>query len=220
MSRSNDSSSNTSSGYCPPCHPLNLDGEVKRRPRSKTSGWNSKRVWPRDKGRGGRWSQFKDVCSGKGPDIFVTSQRSHGPHRAEWSNWSGQQLQRHGCYSGSMLDNLACPCWRYHQLDAPFWARRSPEQVYDFKSRRYCKPGYEDWQYGRRDRQKNRHPIYSFSHDGLSHVADEFDSDQDGPDLLRLYRRRDRGFSREEVNQCPACINELRLFRYFTQFLT
>ena len=191
MSLSNGRSSDSSSDYCLPCHPLSMDGEDKRRPRSKTLGWDSKLVWPRDQGPGGRWSRFKDVCSGKGPDIFVTSQRSRGPHRVEWSNWSSQQLQKDGCYSGSMLDNLACPCRRYHQLDAPFWARRSPEQAYDFKSRRYCKPRYEDWEYVRRDHQNHRDPIYNLSYDGLSRVTDGFDSDfhdQDGLDLLGFYR--------------------------------
>ena len=74
-----------------------------------------------------------------------------------------------------MLDNLAYPCGKCHQLDAPFWGRRSPEQAYDFKSRRYCKPRYEHWQYVRRDHRNNRDPIYSLSRDRLRHVADGFD---------------------------------------------
>ena len=114
MPRSNGSSSDTPSGYCSLCYLLNLNGEDEQLPRHKTSGWNSKWVWPRDKGNGGRWSRLKDVCSGKGPDIFVTSQRSRGPYRIEWSNWSIQQLQNGGCYSGSVLDNLGYPCGNHH----------------------------------------------------------------------------------------------------------
>ena len=100
---------------------MSPNGGDEQRPRRKTSGWNSR---------------LKDVCRGKGPNIFVTSQHSRGPYRIEWSRWSSQQLQNGGCYSGSVLDNLGYPCENHHQLDAPFWARRSPEQGYDFKARR------------------------------------------------------------------------------------
>ena len=160
MPRSNGSSSDTSNSYCSLCNLLNLTGEGERRPRRKTSGWNNKWVWPRDKGNVGRWSRLKDVCSGKGPDIFVTSQRSRGPYRTEWSNCSSQALRNGGCYSASMLDNLGYRCGNHDQLDAPVWARRSPEQAYDFKSRRYCKPLYEHWQHVGRDIQAHRKPIY------------------------------------------------------------
>lgn len=161
MSRSNGGSSDTSSCYCSLCYLLNLTDEDERRPRRKTSGWDSKWVWPRDRGNGGRWSRLQDVCRGKGPDIFVTSQRSRGPCRTEWSNWSSQQTLNGGCYLGSALDNPGCLCGDHHQLDAPFWARRALEQVYDFRSRRYCKPRYENWRHIGRDLQNDRKSIYS-----------------------------------------------------------
>lgn len=163
MPRSNGSSSDTSSGYCSLCYLLNLTTGAQQRPRQKTSGRNSKWVWPRDKGNGGRWSRLKDVCSGRGPDIFVTSQRKRGPYRIEWSHWSTQRLQNGGWYPGSVLDNLGYRCGSHHQLDAPFWARRSPEQAYDFESRKYCKPRYEHWRHVGRDLQIHRKPIYSLS---------------------------------------------------------
>ena len=161
MSRSNGSSSDTSSSYYSLWYPLNLTDDDERRPRRKTTGWGSKWVWPRDRGNGGRWSRLKDVCRGKGPDIFVTSQRSRGPCRIVWSNWSSQQTLNGGCYLGSALDNPGCLCGDHHQLDVPFWARRAPEQVYDFRSRRYCKPRYENWRHVGRDPQSHRKPIYS-----------------------------------------------------------
>ena len=158
------SSSDTSSSYCSLCYLLNVTGEGERRPRQKTSGWDSNWVWPRDRGNGGRWSRLKDVCRGKGPDIFVTSQRSHGPCRMEWSNWGGQQIRNGGFYSGPVLDNLCYRCGN-HQLYVPFWALRSPEQAYDFTSRRYCKPGYKHWRYVGRDLQNHRQPLYSLGHE-------------------------------------------------------
>ena len=130
---------------------------------------NAKRqvVWPRDKKQKGAhtWSRWKDVFSGKGPDMWVTKQGDDGPHRDTWTQWGYGDIY-------GRFDNLG---YRYHLdggVDGPqSWplGSRSTDEKYDFRTRRYKRPSYKDWSDVKWDR-KGRYPLYYRNGYGDSHV--------------------------------------------------
>ena len=90
-------------------------------------GW----IWPRDTRPGeswrrNRWLTFKDVLTGKGPDIFVGSvdKDPKRPSRARWSNWGY-------VFGDTPPDGIS-----FNQIHPIFGADRT-NQVYDFRSRRW-----------------------------------------------------------------------------------
>ena len=84
-------------------------------------------VWPNDKPGRGSWGRFKDIMSGKGPDIHIGisadgRDRFHGgPVRSRWSRWP--EYRR--------------PWERDNALRPAPWARRKPYEKYNFRTRKY-----------------------------------------------------------------------------------
>lgn len=186
------------------------DARTGDRQRSKSRGRNPKKefVWPRDKGPPGRWNRFKDVCKGKGPDVFVRNQGSRGPHRSEWSGW---QEERHlPCHPSveTLIDNRGFP-FRRHEILQPWWAHRSPDMPYDFQSRKHRSPRLNHWQDVERDRYKDDE-VYIRYADGDRWVNEEFDgglyNHRHGPDPFRLYHRYEPQFMLVGVRRCPRCL--------------
>lgn len=82
----------------PPFETLTIQGISKSKNFNKMSRRNRsdlKFVWPKDVGhnRNGKtprstWSGFKDILSGKGPDMFIQRKGSRSPIKLDrWSNW-------------------------------------------------------------------------------------------------------------------------------------
>ena|SRR2546423_2992524 len=89
------------------------------------NGW----IWPSDRRPGqswkcNRWSSFKDVLTGKGPDIFVgrLDKEPHRPSRPRWPNWEY-------VFEDIPLDE--------QEGINPFAFARRNDQVYDFRYTRY-----------------------------------------------------------------------------------
>jgi hypothetical protein len=164
-------------------------------------------VWPRDKGSPGRWNRFKDVCKGKGPDVFVRNQGSRGPHRSEWSGW---QEERHlPCHPNveTLIDNRGFPFQRQEILQH-WWAHRSPDKPYDFQSRKHRSPRHNHWQDVERDRHNNEE-IYTMRADGRKWVSEDVDgglyNHRRGPDPFRIHHMHDPGFFLAGARQCDSC---------------
>jgi hypothetical protein len=93
-------------------------------------------VWPKDK-RGGKWRRFRDIMTGKGPDIHLTISAKkrdymyHRPHRDAWANHRNLDDRGPDCALG----------------DAP-WTRSKreyPNLAYDYRTRRYCRHNIHMW---------------------------------------------------------------------------
>ncbi|KAF1812969.1 hypothetical protein P152DRAFT_473492 [Eremomyces bilateralis CBS 781.70] len=90
-------------------------------------------IWPRDHHNGTRRSRWKDLLTGRGPDIFLSITASPAAQpvpRARWSRWT---------QFDPLLDDASLP---------PLWpaARyRRPGKVYDFRSRTYRYPRAYSW---------------------------------------------------------------------------
>lgn len=91
-------------------------------PRKKAHQW----VWPRD-GKGTSiwsWGRLKDVLTDKGPDMYLTTRGSPGPHRPVWSNWKHEDG----------IENLG---YAYDHREDDLFHRRPSSQKYNFETRRY-----------------------------------------------------------------------------------
>lgn len=98
-------------------------------------------VWPRDGKNGSTWGRWKDIFTGKGPDIFVTA-RGQRPTRARWANRPTMDPFVPDDNVGAM----------------PFIHRRDP---YDFRRRRYRRDDKWTWIDARWDRNRlNRERNY------------------------------------------------------------
>lgn len=127
-------------------------------------------IWPKDPrpgnpSRWSRWQRFSDVMMGKGPDIYVGRIRprtSHHDHRHPVhmgeNLWGGREREQRSKTDWSLWDNdhakycaiPHCPdCYnvrKREQRDNFFiWARRGPEERYDFRTRKYQVPDEGAW---------------------------------------------------------------------------
>lgn len=104
-----------------------------RRPTQKP--WNKQIVWPRDKKQDGvhSWRRWKDLFTNKGPDMWVTPQRSTGVHRPVWSGWNQASRDNLGYY------------WRNDNHGSAPRAFRPEWQRYDFQKRRYRMADGNTW---------------------------------------------------------------------------
>lgn len=176
---------------------------------SQNRMWDKKFVWPRDKGRGGGLSRLKNVCTGKGPDVFISKGKSHGPHRSEWSGW--QRERTHG-NPETLIDNRGHTFLREPILQ-PRWAHRDPDKHYDFKSRTHRSPRPDHWQDVERDPRDNRRPLYTKFGNGREWVADELCGGLGelynrglAPNPLKMIHLGDRWFGFRGVNNCEICL--------------
>lgn len=129
-----------------------------RRPPKSNAKCKRQVVWPRDKKQKGAhtWTRFKDVLSGKGPDMWAGKQGDDGPNRQAWSHWG------YGPGSGWLFDNMG-----YHDRrdnwpgDPSHWllGHRPTNQKYDFNTRKYKTPRWGDWSDVKWDR-RGRHPLW------------------------------------------------------------
>lgn len=123
--------------------------------------WHARRqiVWPRDKKQKGphTWSRLKDLFSSTGPDMWVGKQGDDGPNRNAWTHWG------YGAEAGWRFDNMGYRDRRDGYPDRPpefpILGHRSVEQKYDFRTRKYKRPGYRDWSDVKWDR-RGQWPLY------------------------------------------------------------
>ncbi|MCJ1467628.1 hypothetical protein MMC07_006253 [Pseudocyphellaria aurata] len=98
-------------------------------------------VWPRDKKQKGAhsWSRWKDVLTGKGPDMWIARRDSYGPHRPVWSGWKSPD------YAPRIWDNLGYRYRKDNALEPLPWAKRPRWEKYDFRARKYQRPRPGTW---------------------------------------------------------------------------
>ncbi|MCJ1472741.1 hypothetical protein MMC13_001390 [Lambiella insularis] len=114
-------------------------------------------IWPRDKGKTNsppislrRW---KDILTGKGPDIFIGREGSLRPHRPQWSNWTDT-------VDGMTLDNLG---YRDNTADMLRLGHGFDQRKrYDFRTRKYGTPHLGMWSDVKWE--KRRHPKNALYH--------------------------------------------------------
>ncbi|KAI4243153.1 MAG: hypothetical protein LQ352_007096 [Teloschistes flavicans] len=128
-------------------------------------------VWPRDKKQKGphTWDRWKDLFSGKGPDMWVGRQGDNGPNRNAWSHWGygGEQLPDNLGYRDERDGGVAGPDGWHSWM-----GNRSVEEKYDFKTRRYQKPHDTVWSDVKWDR-KGQNWLYVRSRFGGKHTRAE-----------------------------------------------
>lgn len=143
-------------------------------PRQRAYTWrhDKKRqvVWPRDKKQKGAhsWSRWKDVLTGKGPDMWISRRDSFGPHRPVWSGWKSPHFRP------LIWDNLGYRYRKDNALEPLPWAKRPSWQKYDFRARKYQRPQPGTWS----DVKWNdnpRFPLYTRDRNGFEFVEPEFD---------------------------------------------
>ena len=150
------------------------------RPRQRAHTWrhDKKRqvVWPKDKKQKGArsWSRWKDVLTGKGPDMWIAGRDCFGPHRPVWSGWKSPY------WRPRIWDNSG---YRYRKDDTyeviP-WAKRPSWQKYDFRARKYQRPQPGTWSDVKwsDDKSGNGNPpfaLYRRDRNGYEFVEPEFD---------------------------------------------
>jgi hypothetical protein len=85
-------------------------------------------IWPSDGKRKSTWGRWKDLGSGKGPDIYVAP-LSQRPTRNHWKNrMQDINLNEQGEIEAREDARRAMP-----------WARRDPDEPYDFRTREFRK---------------------------------------------------------------------------------
>lgn len=120
--------------------------EVPRRPRKRGSQF----VWPRDKPHSSILGRWKDVLSGKGPDVWVTRRGSDGPHRPVWSGWRGPGWDNLGY---KYVDGPDGP-------DQPLARGRDKTKKFNFRTRKFEHLSPEMWTDVKYCRQ-HRKPIWT-----------------------------------------------------------
>lgn len=144
------------------------------RPRQRAHTWrhDKKRqvVWPRDKKQKGAhsWSRWKDVVTGKGPDMWISGRESYGPHRPVWSGWQSPH------YAVRIWDNLGYPYRRDDELEPLPWAKRPSWEKYDFNARKYQRPQLGTWSDVKWDKD-GRFALYHQNRHGHPYVDPEVD---------------------------------------------
>ncbi|KAL8951619.1 MAG: hypothetical protein Q9222_002419 [Ikaeria aurantiellina] len=125
-----------------PNHEWDDGPQPPRRPPKSNREARRQVVWPRDKKQKGAhtWGRFKDVLTGKGPDMYANKQGDTGPHKTVWSGWG---------YGWDQLpDNMGYADdrdgWPYGPKHGPL-GYRSPGKVYDFRKREYTTPHDRVW---------------------------------------------------------------------------
>ena len=89
-------------------------------------------IWPRDQGQGS-WRRWKDLATGKGPDMFIASNpnrppgASDGPTRRRWTGFPEAESN----WRNKMLDA------NNHHGSTPWASQRNDRPYYDFAARRY-----------------------------------------------------------------------------------
>lgn len=100
-------------------------------------------VWPKD-GHARthtKTGRFKDILTGKGPDMFITmsgtgkDRRYDCPTRARWSNWRHMPF---GDADDQWDTNI-------HNWMRPNMADKRAGLVYDFRTRKYGRPNAHSW---------------------------------------------------------------------------
>lgn len=143
-------------------------------PRRRAHTWredkNRKIVWPKDKKQKGAhsWSRWKDMLTGKGPDMWISRRDSFGPHRPIWSGWKSPY------WMPRIWDNLGYPYRRDNELEPLPWAKRPAWEKYDFRARKYQRPREGTWS----DVKWNadaRFPLYWQNRHGKQVVDPDFD---------------------------------------------
>lgn len=127
-------------------------------------------VWPRDKKQNGAhsWSRWKDIVTGKGPDMWVSSRDSDGPHRPVWTGWQSPYSKPR------IFDNLGYKYRKDDEMQPLPWAQRPRWEKYDFRTRKYRMPQAGTWS----DVKWNRDPhfaLYARDRNGNEFVNPEFD---------------------------------------------
>ncbi|KAJ4305221.1 hypothetical protein N0V90_000752 [Kalmusia sp. IMI 367209] len=85
-------------------------------------------VWPKDGKNGNKWGRFKDVVSGKGPDMFVTvgahemDYMCHRPRKPRWAGHTDLDDRGPDCFVGNVPG---------------VESREQRDRAYDFQSRKY-----------------------------------------------------------------------------------
>ncbi|KAL8960282.1 MAG: hypothetical protein Q9193_002988 [Seirophora villosa] len=112
-------------------------------------------VWPRDKKQKGPHTlgRFRDVLSGKGPDMWIGPRGPEGPTKPEWSRWDRGP-------TWGKFHNLSYRDNRDQQV--PAWApgQAAGNKRYNFKTRKYEVPRFSTWSDVKWDR-KGQHPLYN-----------------------------------------------------------
>lgn len=144
-------------------------------PRQRAHTWREDKkrqiVWPKDKKQKGAhsWSRWKDILTGKGPDMWISRRDSFGPHRPVWSGWQSPYYKRR------IFDNLGYLYRRTNTLEPLPWAKRPRWEKYDFRTRRYQRPQRGTWS----DVKWNDNPRFALYR--RNRYGDEFvDPDFDG----------------------------------------
>lgn len=137
------------------------DKMVPRARTGKEKAWNRKIIWPRDKKQKSvhAWSRWKDLCTNKGPDMWISRRDSAGPHRPVWSGWNGTNS-----------DNLGYVYQNDNHVPPLSWASRPNWQKYDFRKRKYCEPKAGAWSDVKWD-AKGREKLYYRDRYHVEHVS-------------------------------------------------
>ncbi|KAL8715099.1 MAG: hypothetical protein Q9220_001056 [cf. Caloplaca sp. 1 TL-2023] len=132
-------------------------------------------VWPRDKKQKGAhtWGRFKDVLTGRGPDMYVNKQGETGPHRTMWSGWGygDDKLEDNMGYADN---RRGWPLEAWPPSGPRQWRHgyRPPGKVYDFNKRKYTMPHDQIWSDVKWDR-KGRVPLFLRNRYGQPHYSNQ-----------------------------------------------
>jgi hypothetical protein len=93
-------------------------------------------IWPKDGKNGSKWGRWKDVMTGKGPDIHLTisaDKKDYMNNRQRRSRWSNHMNLDDRGPDGALKCQLP-------------WARRNHlDSAYDFHHRKYMRPHEHMW---------------------------------------------------------------------------
>ncbi|MCJ1449950.1 hypothetical protein MMC28_000278 [Mycoblastus sanguinarius] len=137
-------------------------------------------VWPKDRkqtrAHWGNWSRWKDVITGKGPDIWIATQGSDLPHRPAWSGWKTDDFECNEFYGqGARWNNLGYPFQESEMVPLFDSAHRDSSVKYDFRSRRYCRPKPGAWSDVEWSSKKPHRPLYIRYRDGREWIDPDLD---------------------------------------------
>lgn len=141
-------------------------------------------VWPRDKPGMTVFGRWKDVLSGKGPDVWVARKGSDEPHRPVWSGW---RRTGHITPGAVPYDNNG-----YKWTDRPdgpevfFGHHRGGKNFYDFRTRTYGRPDKPHvWTDVKRCGQHGVEIYHRGRHEGDDWWEDRFAEYENGPDPFK-----------------------------------
>lgn len=105
-------------------------------------------VWPKDGKRQDWWGRWKDIVTGRGPDMHVSisgdsrDRQKDWPSRARWSGW--KDLADPTEDKGGSMPTIP-------------WTKRGVDEKYDFRKRRYVRPDKKSWTDAKWQRPPNNH---------------------------------------------------------------